>query len=67
MIKATIGESKPQEKPFPKIMATGDFIILFTQEFSGVHLKGPYTGQYVSGINKDGFEDYNEPITLQNE
>ena len=70
-INVTLGEAKPQEvKPFPKLM-TGNsgWIIYAISETEVFHLAGPFAGEYTNefkNINMS-FEDYNEPITLQNE
>lgn len=72
MINVTIGESKPQEKPFPKLMIWKDqnLIVYFIKSKTGVVInKGnsPYElfdKQEYFGM--DFFTDFNEPITLQN-
>jgi hypothetical protein len=73
MIKVTIGESKPQEKPCPKLMTLKESksIFLFLNERTCVCLgKGSVlnweVGEYYDGTNISLFEDYNEPITIQN-
>ena len=72
MIKVTIGESKPQENPFPKLMKM-DYWITEVYEhpdldgkYIGIHRDGPYKGQITLKLNLVGFTDYNEPITIQN-
>jgi len=42
MIKVTIGELKPQEKPFPKLMISNDGarIVLFISDNCGVQIDG---------------------------
>jgi hypothetical protein len=73
MITVTVGEQKPQEKPFPKLMISSDFkeIVFFIESEYGVMIT--YSGdgpdrrkQCHAGYNMEFFTDYNEPITLQN-
>ncbi len=77
MINVTLGEAKPQEKPFPKLM-----IITSNEggdEGSVILFQSPGVGTTVFTNNKrypigyhcctwfmERFTDYNEPITLQN-
>jgi hypothetical protein len=73
MINVTIGESKPQEKPFPKLMKddNGDIFYMFRNQY-GLPITGGdkwlYTGKDFADFSKNGrtFTDYNEPITIQN-
>ena len=80
MIKVTIGESKPQEKPFPKLMK-GKILGSIVYVFEKVDAE-KYHVLYVYGFGQDKLfthsyefnlfneanphEDYNEPITIQN-
>jgi hypothetical protein len=70
MINVTIGEIKPQEKPFPKLMQNGTWVtlIFFVNNGKGVgyHLSGTYAFEFVNDIFMVGYSDYNEPITIQN-
>ena len=69
MINVTIGESKPQEKPFPKLMTNSPvdgWVGYFTDDGVAFWLTGPYKGQYSEKVNMAGVTDYNEPITIQN-
>ena len=72
-INVTIGESKTQEKPFPKLMRNqyGEIFFMVRERY-GL----PLTGNEWSYLDKDfadfteilyDFTDYNEPITLQNQ
>jgi hypothetical protein len=82
MIKVTIGESKPQEKPFPKLMIgklNHGIVLALGPSDNG---EGRYRVIYIDGYlesligktNEDflllsdpnPFTDYNEPITIQN-
>jgi hypothetical protein len=70
MINVTLGEVKPQEKPFPKLMiATEGFwkdrICLFKSDCKGL-LLGPKEFGYAANFYMEDFTDYNGPITLQN-
>ena len=75
MITVTLGEAKPQEKPFPKLMIsalspnTKDDLVLFLSEKCGVKLSGSggtIIGEYSKDWWMEYFTDYNEPITIQN-
>ncbi len=78
MINVTLGEAKPQEKPFPKLMKSNanqyTLIALFTSKNEGTVLfddnkieEDRYEiGHYSIGWSMNKFTDYNEPITLQN-
>ena len=76
MINVTIGESKPQEKPFPKLMISNDgksIVFFFNPNFGfpikdGDNLFANATYEYnAAGLwNLHLFTDYNEPITIQN-
>ncbi len=75
-INVTIGESKPQEKPFPKLMISQltETVVLFTSPKVGmVVLSGKKNhasyeiGEYVIDFTMNKFTDFNEPITLQNQ
>jgi hypothetical protein len=71
MINVTIGESKAHEKPFPKLMKTGNWITLISEINSdgkgiGIHILGAYSGVFTTNLNMDDYVDYNEPITIQN-
>jgi len=71
-INVTIGESKTQEKPFPKLMINQKGCIrLFFKDLSSLILVSK-TGQFLLLNDRDevvlsDFTDYNEPITLQNQ
>lgn len=75
MIKVTIGESKTQEKPFPKLMEHRDGTITrFVEPSIGVHIYAnhPIVDSMTlwvetEGICMDRYYDYNEPITIQNQ
>jgi hypothetical protein len=69
MINVTIGKSKTQEKPFPKLMKQLDtgWVMLFLDEKTCIHIEGIYKGELVENYSIDGQTvDFNEPITLQN-
>jgi hypothetical protein len=77
MLKVTIGESKPQEKPFPKLMKEKgtENIFFFYRSCIGLPLNqsdryetddNNVFGTWASGWYMDRFEDFNEPITIQN-
>ena len=71
MIEVTTRPQENKVKEFPKIMISGDLIVLFSEPEKGVVLKCgniySYTeGRYYVEWNMDKFTDYNEPITLQN-
>jgi hypothetical protein len=73
MINVTIGESKPQEKPFPKLMTLKESkaIFLFLNKTTCVCLgKGSVlnweVGEYYDNANIDIYTDYNEAVTIQN-
>jgi hypothetical protein len=73
MIKVTIGESKPQEKSFPKLMITTDNtrIVFFVSNRRGVQINGEKAFfdkfvHYSDNWAMELFTDYNEPITIQN-
>jgi hypothetical protein len=74
MINVTIGKSKPQEKPFPKLMTAfdGNLIAIFYRPKIGTILYVEHetdfykVGVFLNDWEMHGFTDYNEPITLQN-
>jgi len=75
MIKVTIGESKPQGNPFPKIKTLKEKggIFLFIDRRKCICLDTGSTNSWTLGglcDNSDSehedFADYNEPITIQN-
>lgn len=80
MINVTIGESKTQEKPFPKLMigSSGSIIEVLSKPdidgFSNVIIRksdlftnGKYKEKFLlNGVLETFENDYNEPITLQN-
>lgn len=76
MIKVTVGEQKTQsEKPFPKLMKlkSNGKLYYFYRKTLGLPLEEPERapdkdlyGKWASGWEMDSFEDYNEPITIQN-
>ena len=73
MINVTVGEQKPQENEYPKIMK-GDLgsVVLFIAPKKGTLIvKGSNNssinfGEYYEGWVMDAFKDFNEKITLQN-
>ena len=72
MINVTIGESKTQEKPFPKLMQHKDGTITFFKAYGiGTHIYARVDMSHIIGnhpneISMNGYTDFNEPITLQN-
>ncbi len=75
MINVTLGEAKPQEKPFPKLMISCDgrepeWIIEVhkkDEKVIAIHRAGLYKGDIATEFELNNeFTDYNEPITLQN-
>jgi hypothetical protein len=71
MIKVTIGESKTQEKPFPKLMISSTGAIWLMESFEeGFYLSGGNgdfkKNRIQSDIVHEGFTDYDLPITIQN-
>jgi hypothetical protein len=71
MINITIGESKPQEKPFPKLMKSsrgGIFIFKTEKEATCIMVgnSGWDLGDHDAIELFEEFTDYNDPITLQN-
>lgn len=72
-IKVTLGatENTQQEKPFPKLMIASKGIWIGNVCFFEKHMEGMLIGPeefgYASNFNMGDFEDYNEPITLQNQ
>lgn len=75
MIKVTLGEVKPQEKPFPKLVTLsicgGVFLAISKTQIVCIKTgqSGWRNGQYEVGdfnFSKDFFTDYNDPITIQN-
>ena len=74
MIKATIGESKPQQEPFPKLMKghLGTIILAITAPNEQgrcvvLNLTHFIFTDCFKLDGKEKFTDYSEPITLQNE
>lgn len=70
-------ETKPCVKPFPKLMKSrlSGTIMIVNEDYCGVVLVqgrfkdggfGSKIGEHITVPRKD-FEDYNEPLTLQNE
>jgi hypothetical protein len=73
MINVTLGEVKPQGKPFPKLMKHPDgTIMLFWEPSRGICLVGGgstnngYVSLISEGMSMGLFTDYNDPITIQN-
>ncbi len=79
MINVTIGESKTQEKPFPKLMMVKmdlgkhyknkGMIVYFKESKKGTVITNGENwgdGDYCECWAMESFTDYNEPITLQN-
>jgi hypothetical protein len=71
MIKVTIGESKPQEKPFPKLMKNKyGCIRLVFEDLSSLILVSVEGDDFYYNHKNDydlsDFTDYNEPVTIQN-
>jgi len=75
MINVTVGEQKPQQaKPFPKLMTLTKLkgVFLFYDESCCTCICEPNEahhwkiGEHQTGVIYGAFEDYNEPITLQN-
>lgn len=66
--------SVKKTKEYPKLMIGSDgLIVLFYQETKGTVIKssskdviGFTIGHYSDTWNMDWFDDYNEPITIQN-
>lgn len=74
MIKVTIGESKTQEvKEFPKLMKCKNdgTLFFFIEAKIGLPLQQKYSEDYLplwaSSWVMERFEDFNEPITIQNQ
>ena len=74
MIKVTVDESAKESKPFPKLMKdkASMMIVLFVRENKGFVVRKAegesFDIGHVSGDwDMSYFEDYNEPVTLQNE
>jgi hypothetical protein len=72
-IKTTIGESKAQEKEFPKLMKNirDTSIVLMTSNLGvGTLVRtghfSPPMGDFRINWNMNEFTDFNEPLTLQN-
>jgi hypothetical protein len=71
MLKVTVGEHKPQEKPFPKLMKSsyGDLFIFYCSKV-GIPITGEHGHDHLKGWAEswvmEEFTDYNEPITIQN-
>ncbi len=72
MIKVTVGEQKPQETKFPRLMTRkikGDLIILFTSPSVGVVVSEGIDrniGEFRTDWIMDNFEDFNGEVKLQN-
>lgn len=75
-IKVTIGESKPQEKPFPKLMIyikTQKLVVLFAGQQVGTVVWADSdnpdwaVGDYDNDWDIERFTDFNGSITLQND
>jgi hypothetical protein len=72
MIKVTIGESKTQEKPFPKLMQNKNGCIrLVFEDLSSLILVSVEGDNFFYYNHKNDYDlskftDYNEPITIQN-
>jgi len=75
MITVTVGEQKPQQlKSFPKLMTLTKLkgVFLFYDETCCTCICEPNgaqhweIGKHNTAVIYDAFEDYNEPITLQN-
>lgn len=73
-INVKLGEVKPQEKPFPKLMkgSEGTLVMFFKSGRGTVISIGKpnhllVIGEYYPGFTMSEFTDYNEPITLQNQ
>jgi predicted nuclease of predicted toxin-antitoxin system len=71
-ITSTIGESKTQEKEFPKLLkhTIYDVIVLANSNNTGVVIyssdKDFVIGTIRNGLDLGKYKDYNEPLTLQN-
>lgn len=71
MIKTTIGKTEEQEKSFPKLMMSrfSQAIVFFESDKKGQVIRGDsdsMPGEIYSGWSAADFEDYNEPVTIQN-
>jgi hypothetical protein len=73
MITVTLGEAKPQEKPFPKLMISdsGDVFYMVREKY-GLPLTGSGWGFHQKEFADFStyhltFTDYNEPVTIQNQ
>lgn len=71
MIKVTVGEQQTQKEiPFPKLMKINygsRWIGYFVEYGRCLWIEGPHAGVLVENVNMTGINDYNEPVTLQNE
>ena len=70
-IKTTVNPHDKKVKPFPKLMKhdDGSLIVLSISDISGIVIIGnsKYTpGHYSDSWNPSIFNDFNDPITLQN-
>ena len=72
MIISTLGKNEESTSRYPYIgKHTGmDLIIMFTDDSKGVVIYSDeddhYVGECIEDINENGFEIYNEPITVRN-
>jgi hypothetical protein len=69
-MKTTIKEHQQCEKPFPKLMVSGDLIVLFTNEHTGtvVHTVGGYSmGYWDDSWKAYLFKDFHGTVTLEND
>jgi hypothetical protein len=70
-VKVIVHERPIQIKHFPKLMiGKSSVIVLFFKENTGVIIKDVLyetVGYYSDQFKMPDFEDYNEPITLQND
>jgi hypothetical protein len=69
MINVTLGEVKPQENPFPRVMKnnTNGCLVLFYAEKEGIWITGGHLiGYHATQLDISCFTDYNDPITIQN-
>ena len=78
MIKVITKDQAVEPKPFPKLMIANknggsdtDMIVLFAESRKGTVIKDVPSSSKRTGFNSEDFimscfEDYNEPITIQN-
>ncbi len=69
MIQVTTkGTNSKSSRPFPKLMkGNNNWIVWAINETTVFHISGGYSGVYVDNFQRlETFEDYNEPVTIQN-